>query len=39
MAATAATSKAGLPVGYWQEKGGRAAAAAARAAGKGERIA
>ena len=32
-------SKAGLPAGYWQEKGGRAAAAAAMAAGKGERIA
>ena len=30
-------SKAGL--GYWQEKGGRASAAAAMAAGKGERIA
>ena len=25
-------SKAGLPAGYWQEKGGRAAAAAAMAA-------
>jgi hypothetical protein len=24
-------SKAGLPAGYWQEKGGRAAAAAAKA--------
>ena len=34
-----AVSKAGLPAGYWQEKGGRAAAAAAMAAGKGERIA
>ena len=32
-------SKAGLPAGYLQEKGGRAAAAAAMAAGKGERIA
>ena len=32
-------SKAGLPAGYWQEKGGRAAAAAAMAAGIGERIA
>ena len=32
-------SKAGLPAGYWQEKGGRAAAAAAMAVGKGERIA
>ena len=26
--------KAGLPAGYWQEKGGRAAAAAAKAAAK-----
>ena len=32
-------SKAGLPAGYWQEKDGRAAAAAAMAAGQGERIA
>ena len=32
-------SKTGLPAGYWQEKVGRAAAAAAMAAGKGERIA
>jgi len=32
-------SKAGLPAGYWQEKGCRAAAAAAKAAAKCERIA
>jgi hypothetical protein len=31
-------SKAGLPAGYWQEKGGRAAAAAAKAAAKAKEL-